>query len=208
MRIVTEMAILAYDVEQVANMEQELIQSLLGRIQFGDEEALLDLHEQFATLVYSVTYRVLGNQEDAEEATQDTFLRLWDKAEKFDATRGSFTAWLLTIARRVAIDRMRKRQRREPPQNSVSMDEKPHLWETTLIKEDLSDLQRTLLSTLKELPEDQQRAIYLAYFHGMSHQDISDHLKKPLGTVKSQIRLGMQKLRDIWLNQHYQTVDD
>jgi RNA polymerase sigma-70 factor (ECF subfamily) len=208
MRIVTEVAILAIDVEQVSIMEHETIKSLLRRIRTGDEDALLDLHEQFATLVYSVTYRVLGNQQDSEEATQDVFLRLWDKAEQFDAARGSFTAWLLTIARHVAIDRLRKRQRREPPPNSVSMDEKPHLWETTLIKEDLSDLQRTLLSTLKELPEEQQQTIYLAYFHGMSHRDIAEHLDKPLGTVKSQIRLGMQKLRDIWLKQQYQTVDD
>lgn len=208
MRIVAELAILAYDIEQVSIMEKETIKSLLRRLRSGDEDALLDLHEQFATLVYSVAYRVLSNQEDAEEATQDVFLRLWDKADLFDSTRGSFTAWLLTIARRVAIDRLRKRQRREAPQNSVSMDEKPHLWETTLVKEDLSDLQRTLLSTLKELPDEQQQAIYLAYFHGMSHRDIAEHLDKPLGTVKSQIRLGMQKLREIWLNQQYQPVDD
>jgi RNA polymerase sigma-70 factor (ECF subfamily) len=208
MRIVAELVILAPYIEQVSKMEQETIISLLRRLQLGDEDALIDLHERFATVVYSVTYRVLGNQQDAEEATQDVFLRLWDKAEQFDMERGSFSAWLLTIARRVAIDRLRKRKRLDPPPNSVSMDEKPHLWETTLVKDDLSDLQRTLLSTLNELPEDQQKAIYLAYFYGMSHRDIAEHLKKPLGTIKSHIRLGMQKLREIWLNQQYQPIDD
>lgn len=203
-----EIVILALDGEQVSKMEQESITSLLKRIKSGDESALLDLHERFANLVYSVTYRVLGNQQDAEEATQDVFLRVWDKAEQFDSKRGNFTAWLLTIARHVAIDRLRKRERHEPPPNSVSIDEKPHLWETTLVKDDLSDLQRTLLSTLKELPENQQQAIYFAYFHGMSHRDIAEHLDKPLGTIKSHIRLGMQKLREIWLNQQPISIDD
>jgi RNA polymerase sigma-70 factor, ECF subfamily len=208
MRIVTEMGILAADIGQVSKMEQEITLSLLNRIKSGDESALFDLHERFATVVYSVTYRVLGNQQDAEEATQDVFLRLWDKVEQFDSTRGSFSAWLLTIARRIAIDRFRKRERRDPPPNSVSMDEKPYLWESTLIENDLSDLQRTLLSTLNELPDNQQQAIYCAYFHGMSHRDIAEHLNKPLGTIKSHIRLGMQSLREIWINQQPVSLDD
>lgn len=202
-----EQAILVLDAKQVLNMENEPITSLLKRIIAEDEAALFELYDRFATVVYSVSFRVLGNQQDAEEATQDVFLRLWNKAEQFDPERGTFTAWLLTIARRIAIDRLRKRDRRDPPPNSVSMDEKPYLWETTLLEEDLSELQRTLLSTLKELPHDQQRAIYLAYFHGMSHRDIARYLNKPLGTVKSHIRLGMQKLRAIWL-QKQSIVDD
>src|SRR5262245_38232117 len=184
---------------KVNNMNSEAITQLLNQIQAGSEEALLQLHEQFATPVYSVAYRVLGNPQDAEEATQDVFLRLWDKANTFDPQRGNFTSWLLTIARRVAIDRLRKRERRDPS-NSVSMDEEPYLWETTLIGEDMTELQRSLLSVLNQLPKEQQEAIFLAYFHGMSHSDISAYLGKPLGTVKSHIRLGMQKLREIWLN--------
>lgn len=186
--------------KQVSNMNPEAIQNLLNHIQAGSEEALLQLHEAFATPVYSVAYRVLGNPQDAEEATQDVFLRLWDKASTFDAQRGNFTSWLLTIARRVAIDRLRQRERRDPS-NSVSMDEEPYLWETTLIGEDMTDLQRSLLSVLNQLPKEQQEAIFLAYFHSMSHSDISAYTGKPLGTVKSHIRLGMQKLREIWLNQ-------
>jgi RNA polymerase sigma-70 factor, ECF subfamily len=192
--------ILKADTKHVSTMNSESIISLLNQIQTGSEEALLQVHEQFATPVYSVAYRVLGNPQDAEEATQDVFLRLWDKANTFDPQRGNFTSWLLTIARRVAIDRLRKRERRDPS-NSVSMDEEPYLWETTLIGEDMTDLQRSLLSVLNQLPNEQQQAIFLAYFHGMSHSDISAYLGKPLGTVKSHIRLGMQKLREIWLNQ-------
>jgi RNA polymerase sigma-70 factor (ECF subfamily) len=181
-------------------MNQVSVSALLKQIESGEEAALLALHDRFANAVYSVAYRVLNNQQDAEEVTQDVFLRLWDKAQTYDPQKGKFLSWLLTITRRLAIDRLRKRNRREPPPNSVSMDEKPYLWETTLISENFDDLQRSLLSVLDELPDDQQQTIQLAYFYGMSHSDISDYLSRPLGTVKSQIRLGMQKLRSIWLS--------
>lgn len=171
--------------------------TLLDRVQVGDEDALLALYDEYATPVYSVAYRVLNNAQDAEEVTQDVFLKLWDKADTFDPARGKFITWLLTIARRAAIDRLRKRTRREPDQ-AVSMDAEPYLWETRLGEEDISDMQRSLLSVLGELSQGQREAIYLAYFHDMSHSDIAAHLDRPLGTVKSHIRLGMQKLRKIW----------
>lgn len=182
-------------------MSETPIKNLIEQIQSGNEEALLALHDQFATPVYSVAYRVLGNAEDAEEVTQDVFLKLWDKAQSFNPDRGKFVSWLLTIARRSAIDHLRKRQRREPPENSISMDAAPYLWETGPGEVDVSDLQRSLLGVMSELPDEQRDAIYLAYFHGMSHSDIAAHLDKPLGTVKSHIRLGMQKLRFIWMQQ-------
>lgn len=181
-------------------MNEQSILNLLNRILAHEEEALLELHRHYANLVYSVAYRVLNNAQDTEEVTQDVFLRLWDKAASFDPDKGKFSTWLATITRRMAIDHLRKRQRRNPDQ-SVSMDEKPYLWETTLVQEDLSELQRTLLSAMGELSQEQQQAIQLAYFHGMSHTDIADHLQRPLGTVKSHIRIGMQKLRSIWLQQ-------
>jgi RNA polymerase sigma-70 factor, ECF subfamily len=192
--------IMPADRQSIKNMNQASIPSLLNQILSGDEAALIALHDRFANAVFSVAYRVLNNQQDAEEVTQDVFLRLWDKAETFDAEKGKFLSWLLTITRRMAIDRLRKRIRRDPPPDSFSMDDQPHLWETILVSDDLDDLQRTLLSTLGELPVDQQQAIKLAYFYEMSHADIAEHLQRPLGTVKSQIRLGMQKLRTIWLN--------
>lgn len=188
-------------------MSEIPIETLLEQIQNGNEDALLTVHERFANPVYSVTYRVLNNAQDAEEVTQDVFLRLWDKANTFNPKKGKFLSWLLTIAKRAAIDYLRKRQRREPPANSVSMDAEPYLWETTLVEEDMTELQRSLLSTLSELPEDQRYAIFLAYFHGMSHSDIAAYTNKPLGTVKSHVRLGMQKLRTIWHQQQSVQTD-
>ncbi|MGB7339983.1 MAG: sigma-70 family RNA polymerase sigma factor [Phototrophicaceae bacterium] len=189
-------------------MSETPIPDLIHQIQSGSEEALLQLHDEFATPVYSVAYHVLGNSQDAEEVTQDVFLKLWDKSQSFDPDRGKFTSWLLTIARRTAIDRLRKRQRREPPDNSVSIDSAPYLSEIIGGEEDITDLQHSLLSVMNELPTDQRDAIYLAYFHGMSHSDIAAHVNKPLGTIKSHIRMGMQKLRIIWMQNQPATLTD
>src|SRR5690242_4209710 len=119
---------------------------LLQQIQAGDEEALVALHAQFANLVYSVAYRVLNDQMAAEEVTQDTFMRLWHKSYTFDPEKGRFITWLLTVTRRLAIDVLRQRQRREPNTGMLFMDEDPNLWENVLSNDSgSSDLRRTLV---------------------------------------------------------------
>lgn len=173
--------------------------SLLTRIQAGEEDALLALHDRYVNLVYSVAFRVLEHQQDAEEVTQDVFIRLWRKSEMYDPEKGKFTTWLLTMTRRLALNRVRHRTRHQPLQKTLSLDEHPHMWEDQLVHEDLSELQLVLLSALDQLSTQQQQAIQLAYFRGMTQADIAHHLDRPLGTVKSHIRLGMQKLREIWL---------
>jgi RNA polymerase sigma-70 factor (ECF subfamily) len=172
---------------------------LLTRIQAGEEDALLQLHDRYVNLVYSVAYRVLEHQQDAEEVTQDVFMRLWHKSALYDPEKGSFTTWLLTITRRLALNRVRHRTRHQAPQKTFSLDEHPQVWEDRLVHEDLSELQMVLLSALDQLSTEQQQAIQLAYFRGMTQADIAQHLDRPLGTVKSHIRLGMQKLREIWM---------
>ncbi len=174
------------------------VAELLQRIEAGDEEALFALHARYINLVYSVAYQVLEDQMAAEEVAQDTFMRLWEKAAAYDPARGDFVTWLLTITRRLAIDALRKRHRREPRQHTLFIDENPELWENVLSTE-TSELRRSLLAVLGQLPPEQQDAIGLAYFYGMSHTDIADYRKVPLGTVKTRIRQGMQKLRTIWL---------
>jgi RNA polymerase sigma-70 factor (ECF subfamily) len=169
---------------------------LLAQIQAGHEAALLALHEQYANLVYSVAYRVLNDQMTAEEVTQDTFMRLWHKAETFDPAKGSFVTWLLTITRRLAIDTHRK-QLRDP----VYMNSDIERWESVLGSDEGTDLKRTLVTVMQGLPKEQHQAIELAYFYGMSHSQIADYLDQPVGTVKTRIRLGMQKLRQAWLTE-------
>jgi RNA polymerase sigma-70 factor (ECF subfamily) len=181
-------------------MSQTPVLELLQRIQAGDEDALVALHEQFANLVYSVAYRILNDQMGAEEVTQDTFMRLWDKSHTYDPQKGRFVVWLLTITRRLAIDALRQRTRQLPKQEMLFLDENPQLWETAL-STGSNELRRTLVMVMKQLPREQSDVIGLAYFYGMSHSDISEYLKLPLGTVKTRIRQGMQKLRSAWLEE-------
>ncbi len=178
---------------------------LLQRVQHGDEDALISLHTQYANLVFSVAYRVLNDQMGAEEVTQDTFMRLWNKSYTYDPEKGRFTTWLLTVTRRLAIDVLRLRQRREPKAGMMFMDEDPGLWENILSVDGGSDLRRNLKSVLAQLPSDQSELIELVYFYGMSHNDIAETLSIPLGTVKTRIRLGMQKLRLAWVGD--ETID-
>lgn len=170
---------------------------LLKRIDQADEAALLELHARYASLVYSVAYRVLNDRMAAEEVTQDTFLRLWDKAHTYDSAKGAFVPWLLTITRRLAIDLFRK-QRRDPMAQTLLIDGDRERWEQALAAEH-SDLRPTLVAVLYELPDDQRQAIELAYFYGMSHSQIADYLHVPLGTIKTRIRSGMERLRAAWI---------
>lgn len=172
---------------------------LLNRIQQGEEDALLALHARYAGAVYSVAHRVLNDGMSAEEVTQDTFMRLWEKGHTYDPAKGDFLPWLLTIARRRALDVLRQRIRQQPAAvETFSIDEHPFLWEQIPEHDRDRDLRHTLQATLNELPEEQQQALALAYFYGMSHGDIAAYLNLPLGTIKTRLRLGMQKLRDIW----------
>jgi RNA polymerase sigma-70 factor (ECF subfamily) len=135
----------------------------------------------------------------AEEVTQDTFMRLWHKAEAYDPAKGAFAGWLLTITRRLAIDLHRKQQR-DPLQNPVFIEEDLKHWENALQSDEDSDLKRTLVAVLHVLSNDQRQVIELAYFHGMSHSQIAGYLGQPVGTIKTRLRLGMQKLREAWLS--------
>jgi len=174
---------------------------LLQRIQQGDEDALLTLHRRYAGLVYSVAYRVLNEQMAAEEVTQDTFLRLWYRAETFDPARGAFVPWLLTIARRQAIDTLR-RQGRDPLRDPVFLDENPDVWENALPADETQRMAHHLLrDAAAALPDEQRQLLEMAYFEGMSHSQIAARSGLPLGTVKTRIRLGMEKLRAAWLGE-------
>jgi RNA polymerase sigma-70 factor (ECF subfamily) len=174
---------------------------LLQRIQQGDEEALLVLHRRYAGLVYSIAYRVLGEQMAAEEVTQDTFLRLWRRADTFDPARGEFVPWLVTIARRQAIDTLR-RQQRDPLRDPLFLDDHPDAWENALPADDAQSTARHLLrDAAAALPDEQRQTIEMAYFGGMSHSQIAARLGVPLGTVKTRLRLGMEKLRAAWLGE-------
>lgn len=170
---------------------------LVQRVAKGDERAFLTLYDRYAPRVYALTLRVLGDSMLAEEVSQDTFLKLWSRAGQFDPQKGSLAPWLLTIAHRTALDRLRLENRRPPASNSEEPDQ---VWATLPDGTTLNGETRwrSLYFAVQSLPEEQRHVIDLAYYKGMSQSEIAEVLGWPLGTVKTRIRAAMQALRHYW----------
>lgn len=166
----------------------ELIKRLVER----DGDALSALYDRYGALVYSVALRVLRDAGAAEEILQDIFYSLWEKAARFDATRGSLAGWLLVMSRNRAISRLRRRG----PEQSEDMEQM-----TVAIPEGIEqDLgQRALLATARKAIEDladgQREAIELAYFEGLTHSEIAQRTGQPLGTIKTRVRTALENLK-------------
>ena len=173
---------------------------LAQRVASGDRQAFLALYDRYAARVYGLALRMLGERMSAEEVTQDTFLKLWTRAHRYLPGKGTLLAWLMTIARRTALDRIRLENRR-PEFGSFTSPE--DAWQ--MLPDPQSETSearwRSLHFTLLELPEVQRKVIELAYYHGMSQRQIAEYLGIPLGTVKTRLRLGMEKLRQFWLSE-------
>jgi RNA polymerase sigma-70 factor (ECF subfamily) len=175
--------------------------TLIQQINLHDQSAMVMLHERYANLIYSIAWRVLNDDMIAEEATQDAFMKVWQNASQFDGQRGTVIAWLVGIARNVAIDKLRQGNRQVPVMENEITDSDngeifnlPDDWQA---KERLEGLRFAVQS----LPAEQSIVIELSYYGGMSSTEIADYLSLPLGTVKTRIRLGMQKLRTAWFQE-------
>jgi len=163
---------------------------LVARLRAGDQQAMSELYDRYAKVVYAVALRVLQNTSAAEDVLQDVFLQLWRNPDAFDASRGNLAAWLAVISRHRSIDRLRKRR----PEVDI---------EECVIAggPDLSDeTERNLViekvrSVLAEMNPDQRRALELAYFQGLTHTEIAEKTGEPLGTIKTRIRGGLRLLR-------------
>jgi RNA polymerase sigma-70 factor (ECF subfamily) len=169
---------------------------LLRRIRQRDSNALSELYDLYGSRVYSLAVAILGDGMRAQEVTQDTFMKVWQAPELYRNENGRFPAWLLTITRRLAIDRLRHEQRRSG--RSVSLDDVdfPELRDAV---QDEEARWRELGHLMDQLPVEQREVINLAYYRGLSQSEIAAHLNVPLGTVKTRLRLGMEKLRAAYL---------
>jgi RNA polymerase sigma-70 factor, ECF subfamily len=178
-----------------ATYENQLMERIIER----DEAALSELYTQYSAHVFGVALYILKNAALAEEAAQDTFLKVWDSAHRWDAKQGNLKTWILTISRFTAIDILRREHRhftdpREDFEEMMLRVVQPNATQSTEW-----DNAALLKSLIEQLPEEQIQAIELAFFMGMSHQEVANHLGEPLGTVKSRIRNGLQALRGMWL---------
>lgn len=163
-----------------------------------DQSALTHLYERYGRPVYSLTLQVLNQPYLAEEATQDTFMKVWHNPQQWDAKKGRFISWLLTVARYTAIDRLRKEQRQ--PTDSVNpIEDMPLPSKTGIPEEQLFRDGELLRELIQQLPEDQATVVQMGFFLAMSHSELAQKLDLPLGTVKTRVRLGLKKLRGLWL---------
>ena len=170
---------------------------LITQVAQGNENAFLALYDRYAGRVHGLTLHILGDDMLAEEATQDTFLKLWSRARDYLAERGPFLPWLLTIARRVALDRLRLESRR--PTLSTSSDPEES-WQVIPELDSLTDESRwrSLYFAVQALHPDQRKVVELAYYQGMSQSEIAEVLGWPLGTVKTRLRSALTELRGVW----------
>ena len=182
--------------------------TLLARVAKGDQQAFSQLYDHSSTLLFTLAVRILGNHEEAAELLQDVYLEVWRKVSRYDVGRGTPVAWLVTLTKSRAIDRLRARAARgyratsslesEPAAQVADLGPSP--FETQADQE----LRIAVGAAVAGLPQAQQQAIGLAYYEGLSHTEIAARLNQPLGTVKTRIKLGMSKLRDglqQWRNQ-------
>jgi RNA polymerase sigma-70 factor (ECF subfamily) len=175
--------------------DEELMQRLVMR----DLTAFRTLYARYSSLVYSAALRVVRDTQIAEDMVQEIFLRLWRKPESYTATRGKFATWLTSVTRNRAVDEVRSRGRRYRHETASPEEQERELpgpdTDDPALTAELSDQRRLILTALSQLPPEQRQTIELAYFGGLTQQEISERLGQPLGTVKTRIRLGMQKLR-------------
>ncbi len=169
-------------------------------IQRGDADALAELYDRYARLVYSLALKTVGDSALAEEITQDVFLRIWQKAGQYQAERARVNTWLTSIARNRCIDMLRRRQRSgrvmagsidwsEVAPEAFLSDENPEQDALYALR------RRRIRAAMIHLPDAQRQALLLAFFEGLTHTEIAERLGLPLGTVKTRIRLAMKKLR-------------
>ncbi len=178
---------------------QDSDEELIGRLAGGELEALDALYTRYSRPIYSLALRILGDEGAAEEVTQDVFERAWRHAPSFDRARGRLAAWLLGMAHHVAIDAIRHRQRRPQTINGetgalvLKLVPDPQVDVARVTHDNIEGAH--VRNALRLLPEAQRQAIELAYFGGLSHLEIAAVLGDPLGTVKTRIRRGMDRLR-------------
>jgi RNA polymerase sigma-70 factor (ECF subfamily) len=175
---------------------------LIGRAARGEARALEVLYDRYSGVVFSFALRIVSERQLAEEILQEAFFRAWQQGGSFSAGRGSFITWLLSITHNLAIDEIRRRRRRpqkadseEPEQildsvadTGAGADVEGEVW--------LGALRDTIGRALAELPPAQREALEMAYFRGMTQREIAEALGEPLGTIKTRMRLGLQKLRE------------
>jgi RNA polymerase sigma-70 factor (ECF subfamily) len=179
---------------------------LMARVSLRDKRALEELYDRYSAAAMGLALKMLGERNTAEEIVQEAFWRVWKRAVTFELGRGQFTAWLFGIVHNLAIDEMRRRKARP---NTISTDiEDDAILELPDVGLDVPEAAfqsvrgEQVRLALKNLPETQRSVIELAYFEGLTHQEIATRLNEPIGTIHTRARLALIKMREILLPLH------
>jgi RNA polymerase sigma-70 factor, ECF subfamily len=176
---------------------EDALAALVARAAKGDQTALAALYDETSALVYGLALRILRDHYAAEDVTIDVYAQVYRQVSSYDANRGTPSAWLATLTRSRAIDRLRqeaqRREREEPLEATTRM---PSLTAGPEESSATTELQRLVQRALALLTPEQRQVIELAYYSGLSHNEIAARLGQPLGTVKTRIRTGLMLLRE------------
>ena len=194
-------AVSAATASRGADIDAELVR----RMQSGDERALGTFYDRWYPIVNGLVARMLKSADDVEDVVEETFWLVWRQANRFAEGRGSVQTWVLTIARSRALDRLRAtRRRREESMDDDGGENLASIAEPTYVRAandpslavEHKERSQLIMAALGELPREQREALELGYFKGLSQSEIAERTGQPLGTVKTRMRLAMQKLRD------------
>lgn len=173
-------------------------ENLMASIADRKQSAIAKLYERHGKTLKKVIYQVVQDEAEADDVLQESILQIWNEAKSYSATLGKPLGWLVTIARRRAIDRVRRRAAycRAKDRFGVYVETEPRSWLQSCTTEDNanSDIRQFLEREMSRLPDFQREALKLSFFSGLSHREIAAHTRTPLGTVKTRLELGLRKL--------------
>lgn len=183
--------------------DEERDRQLMARIKARDASALSELYDNYNRLLFGLILSILKKREEAEDILQEVFTKIWEKAEQFDLERGTVYTWIVSLTRNRSIDRLRSKVYKEQKKQSTSLNDDDVFMplysdgsdplESTILKDRAKRVHKALAS----ISESQRMVLQVAYFNGMTQSEISEEFDIPLGTVKTRMRDGMMKLREI-----------
>jgi RNA polymerase sigma-70 factor (ECF subfamily) len=171
-------------------------EDLLGRVAQGDQQAFAQLYDRTSSRVFGLVKRLLRDHAQSEEVTQEIFLEIWQTATRYEPGKGGAMAWMLTMAHRRAVDRVRASQSSRDRDTRIGIRDFAPEFDSVAENVEITVETERVKEAMLRLTELQRQAVQLAYFGGYSHSEVSQMLKVPIGTVKTRLRDGMIRLRD------------
>jgi RNA polymerase sigma-70 factor, ECF subfamily len=185
-------------IKLVKNADTEFDSNLILRTAEGDESAFTMLYKRLSPALYGMAFRIMNDAKEAEDVLQEGFTYIWRKASSYDPARSSPFSWAVMIVRNKAIDRIRTRQRVDRLHEKVITEASffPTRDDSSADEPQLHERRALVHAALQEIPAEQRQALELAFFSGLTHEEIAENLSTPLGTIKARIRRGLLRLRE------------